>query len=102
MRDTEIKNARITRTEIGFHDGFGSIPCLWIHLDYGGAGQAFGGHGLGGTFTHAMLYGIINALEAPSWEKLTGMYCRVESGHSKVVRIGHVLKDQWYTPEATA
>lgn len=94
--DDGIRNARIESTELGFHDGFGSIKNAWVRLDYGGSGQGFGGYALGGVVTDRFVYGILNALEAESWEKLKGMYCRVEIVDGRAVRLGHPLKDRWF------
>ena len=37
-----IKNAKIESTKLGFDRG--TIMSCWLHLDYGGAGQGFGGY----------------------------------------------------------
>lgn len=98
---SEIVNARIVSTQLGFHDGFGSIPNFWINVEGDGWGQGFGGWKLGGTFTHEAIYGILNALEAVSWENLEGMHCRIERTEpfaGRIIRIGHVLKDKWFDP----
>lgn len=97
------QNASITKVDLGFHDGYGSIPNAWIWLDYGGSGQSFGGYALGGDFTHHFVYGVLDALKAESWEKLVGMPCRVRlSGdggwNGKIVAIGHFTLDRWYDP----
>lgn len=91
-------NAAIIGTELGFHDGFGSIPNLWIRLEYDGSGQGFGGWKLGGAFTHYFIYGVLMALEVESWEKLKGKPCRVILADGKAVAIGHFLKEQWCRP----
>ena len=93
-----IYNAKITRTDLGFHDGWGSIRTASLTLDYGGHGQSFGGWALGGKATDAFVYGVLHALECPSWEKLTGTYCRVVIANGLAVSIGHVLKDKWFDP----
>lgn len=97
-----IRNARITRTDLGYHDGFGSIKNAWVHLDYGDSGQGFGGQVLGGAYTDAFIYGLLEALECESWEKLPGQFVRVDIREGLARRIGHPLKDQWFDPKATA
>jgi len=91
----EIKNAKITGTELGGNE---RGPSFWVYVDYGGAGQGFGGYSLGGTFTHYVITGILEALEVDSWEKLKGTPVRVKASHDKVQAIGHYLKDQWFDP----
>lgn len=97
-----IKNAIIKQTNLGYHDGHGSIKNAWLHLDYGNSGQGFGGYTLGKTFTDAYIYGILGALEADSWEKLVGMHCRADVQGGIIKRIGHILKDKWFDPVETA
>lgn len=97
-----IRNAKVTGTDLGYYDGFGSIKNAWVYLDYGGSGQGFGGYVLGGPFTDGFVYGVLEALECASWEKLPGQYCRVEIRGGLARRIGHPLKDQWFDPKATA
>lgn len=99
---SEQKNAKIRSTDLGFHDGFGSIPNAWLHLEYDHAGQGFGGYALGGAFTHEFIYGILNALEVERWEKLPGTPIRVQVEDGLVRRIGHFIKDQWFDPKAVA
>lgn len=96
--DDGIRNAKIESTDLGFHDGYGSIKNAWVRLDYGGSTQAFGGYALGGWATDAFVYGVLDALECDSWEKLRGQYCRVEIVKGMAVRIGHPLKDKWFDP----
>lgn len=97
-----ITNAIIKKTTLGYHDGFGSIKSSWLHLDYGGSGQAFGGYKLGEKFTDAYIYGILEALECDSWEDLIGKPIRVKKENGIAVAIGHLLKDQWFNPKETA
>lgn len=97
--ESEVVNAKIRRTDLGFHDGYGSLRNSWLHLEYGGAGQGFGGFVLGGPYTDAWVYGILDALECESWEKLPGQLIRVRREKGLAVAIGHPLKDRWFTPK---
>lgn len=114
---TEIKNAVIESTMLGWED-HGILTC-YINLDYGGSGQAFGGYALdqpvfgkeesrtsrqfkgryGTAYGMQFVAEVMKALGVDSWEKLKGLHCRVEAEHIKVHRIGHFLKDQWFSPE---
>jgi len=99
-------NAKIDSTDLGFHDGVGSIPNFWLRLSGEGWVQGFGGYALGGVFTHKAIYGILNTLEVESWEKLTGQLVRFrresDQWSAKVVAIGHPIKDKWFDLAACA
>ena len=106
----EIKNAKIKSTMLGNED-HGILTCF-LHLDYSGSGQGFGGYcfdspvGLGGDFKGRIgtAYGmefirkIIETLEVEKWEDLPGTFCRSDCEHSKIHRIGHITKDKWFDP----
>lgn len=100
MRDDEVVNARIRKTDLGFHDGFGSIRNSWLHLEGDGWGQGFGGFALGGEYTDAWVYGILDALECESWEKLAGQLVRAQRVDGTLVAIGHPIKNSWFNPKA--
>ena len=42
---------------------------------------------------------ILETLEVDTWEDLPDTYLRVEATSSKVTKIGHILKDQWFDPQ---
>jgi hypothetical protein len=93
---TEIKNAKIVYTTLGYEDH--GIFTATIGLDYGSGGQAFGGRCLRDKYAYEFISGVLNALEVKAWEKLIGVSCRVEADNNSVHRIGHYLKDQWFDP----
>ena len=95
MPTPEMRNAKITAVSISQKHFLSS----WLTLDYGGAGQGFGGYALGGEATTLWIKGILNALDVEKWENLPGTVIRVVQDHGKVYRIGHALKDQWFDPE---
>jgi hypothetical protein len=86
---------------------------VWLHLDYGGTGQGFGGHSLmlGPDFKHrkdcergpnyagVYLDSILRIADAGSWDKLPGKTIRADSDSGKVYGIGHIVKDKWFYPE---
>jgi hypothetical protein len=41
----------------------------------------------------------MKTLEVESWEELKGQYVRVEfeDGGGKILRIGHLMKDKWFS-----
>ena len=100
--DREIKNAIIKSTSLGFDRVFS----CWLHLDYGGSGQSFGGYCLW-NFNNSeesrwgaeYIERILKTVGVQTWEELSGKYIRVDSEHSKVYGIGNILKDKWFYPD---
>lgn len=109
---SEIRNAKIRSVQLGFED-HGILTC-WLNLDYGGSVQGFGGYGfshrprgdkdVGAPDLADYLIGILRTLEVDAWEKLPGTPIRVETNGEggcalTILRIGHLLKDQWFNPQ---
>jgi hypothetical protein len=95
----EITNAKIESTFLGCEDH--GIPTAYVGLAYDGGGQSFGGYRIDGTAMSLFVLGVLNAVGAPSWEALPGVHVRVDADMSRVYRIGHIMKDQWYDVEAS-
>lgn len=107
----EIVNAKITRTSLSIEDH--GILTVFIHLDYGGSSQGFGGYALdtyradikkrvGTAWGAEYIRRILEVLEVDTWEKLPGQIVRVERGvhlGDTISAIGHVLKEQWFDPK---
>lgn len=102
-KNAVIKSVRLTTADYG---------CLsaWLELDYGNSGQGFGGyvlylphgakhHRLEGTAGH-FIYRCIEIGGVEKWEQLPGRTIRVRSEHDKVHAIGHIVKDDWFNPNA--
>lgn len=99
---SEIKNALITRTCLDTERGL----TAWIHLDYGGLSQAFGGYMLYGSLEKDKRnYGghfIKRCIEiggVGEWEKLPGKTIRVKIEDGLARSIGHIIKDNWFCPQ---
>lgn len=102
----EIKNAIIESAELSISD-HGVLDC-WISLDYGNSAQGFGGYALylPTSFSHHALmsvaghhiFRILKIAGVEKWSQLKGRTIRVESTWTKVSRIGHIVKDDWYSP----
>lgn len=104
--NTEILNGKITYTKLGEEHG-----CLTANLvvEGDGWGCGYGGCCLDhwwasiGKYSSKDGYGAIIELmktfEVESWEDLKGQYVRVEiEGRSgKILRIGHLMKDKWFS-----
>lgn len=91
----EIRNARINSTSLGeLGRGFSSF----INIDYGGsAAQSYGGYSLRGEYAYKWISGILEALEVETWEKLPGTHCRIKEESGRIVAIGNILEDKWYS-----
>jgi hypothetical protein len=102
IRNAIIKSARLTSDDHGF------LSC-WLDLDYGGAGQGFGGYVLylPASFPHHKLESVaghfiwrcMEIAGVEDWSKLPGRTIRVNCEHTKVHAIGHIVKDDWFNPE---
>ena len=103
---TEILNGKIASTKLGEEHG-----CLTadIFIEGDGWGCAFGGYCLdhwsakagehSSTDGYGAIIELMKTLEVESWEELKGKYIRVEieSGAGGIIRIGHLLKDKWFS-----
>jgi hypothetical protein len=102
----ETKNAVITGASFDTERGLSA----WVHLDYGGSGQGFGGYLLyapEGWRAHAspvnyaghFIYRVLEVAGASDWSKLAGKTVRVKADFGKVHALGHIVKDDWFDPE---
>jgi hypothetical protein len=82
---------------------------MWLHLDYGGMSQGFGGwalylsktyrnHSLESAAGHH-IYRCMEIAGVDNFNKLQGRSIRVESTGGRITGIGHIIKDDWYRPE---
>ena len=110
---TEEKNAVIKSTSLGYEDH--GIMTFFLHLDYGGGGQGFGGYGLdkpndgdrppyrlGTAFGLEAIMRVLDVVGVSEWEKLPGKSVRVRACHDKVKELGHYLKEEWLNMEELA
>lgn len=104
----ECKNAVIESAEITTAER-GILEC-WISLDFGGAGQGFGGHALylPKSFTHHQimslaghhLFRVMEIAGVTKWSDLKGRTIRVKGSFDHIDSIGHIILDDWYCPSA--
>lgn len=107
---TEIRNATIKSTTLGPRAADGRCFSLWIHLEWKGGGQGFGGFSLdswneaanrrtGGAWGMEFVAQVLEAVGVESWEELIGKHVRIEHEHSKIHAIGHIIDEKWFNPE---
>jgi hypothetical protein len=102
----ELRNAIIKHAEISADDH--GLLSAWLSLDYGGAGQGFGGyvlylpasckhHTLESLAGH-FIWRVMEIAGVTKWNDLTGKTIRVRQNTINVWEIGHIVKDDWFCP----
>jgi hypothetical protein len=95
----EIRNAIIKSVSLGIEDhGF---LTAYLHLDYGGTEQGFGGYCLsapGANYGAEFIRQCLEVVGVREWEDLPGSTVRVKSEHTKAHAIGHIVKERWFNP----
>lgn len=104
----EIRNCTIKSTELGIEDH--GIFTATLHLEGDSWGVSFGNYWLdtwdrkpGVPTTNTDGYGaiiaIMKALGVNNWESLPGKYIRAKFNGNKIVAVGHIMKDTWFSFE---
>lgn len=101
IRNAIIKSACITADDHG-------LLSAWLNLDYGDSGQGFGGYMLylPKSFGHHELKSVaghfiwrcMEIAGVTRWEDLAGKPIRVRTSRSGIEAIGHIVKDDWFSP----
>ena len=99
-RNAVIKSAIITNDDHG-------MLSAWVHLDYGGAAQDFGGYNLyspseagknsrnrAGLF----FWRVMQVVGVTRWHFLKGKSVRVKIKDGFIHAIGHIIDDNWFCP----
>jgi len=100
--NVEINNAIIKSYSIDIERDF---IVIWLNLDYGGTGQGFGGYCLYNPrnpmqdLTGLFLLNCMKIAGVDEINKIIDKPIRVKSNSSRVIEIGHFLKDIWFNPE---
>jgi hypothetical protein len=102
VRNAIIKSVSLTNEDHG-------LLTAWLHLDYGGSGQGFGGYGLynphGWTnpisrnYCGHFIWRVLQIADVGEWNKVPGKTIRVRGDMSSIQAIGHILKDDWFDPK---
>ena len=103
------KNAIIKSTMLGGEDH--GIMTFWLHLDFGGTGQGYGGYGLdaplkrdgkfirriGTAFGLEAIMRVLAVVGVHKWEDLKGKHIRVNKTKEwgEIISIGHIIEDEW-------
>lgn len=111
----KIENAKISKVEIGFDNGF-ALTCR-LDLLFDGTGQGFGGSILGGNpfdksakcakheeqknYAADFIGGVLAVADVEYVHQLPNKVIRVkrETERGPIVAIGHPIKDLWYCPQ---
>lgn len=108
--EPEIRNAIITAAGISCGDNDRGTLGAWLTLDYGGMGQCFGGwvlylpksydhHSVMSVAGH-FIFRCMEIAGVDDWSKMKGRTIRVKADWNKVRAIGHIIKDDWFDPQA--
>jgi hypothetical protein len=102
----EIRNAVIE--SVSLDDADRGMLTAWLHLDYGGSGQGFGGYSLylPKSYSHHQMlshagHWIWRCMEiggVTRWTDLKGKTVRARIKNGRVEGIGHIVKDDWFIP----
>ena len=99
------ENATIAKAYLGFEDH--GILTAMLEFDFGGTVQGFGGYGFDHQPTDVWIPSancalfirrILDTVGVSAWHELVGRHVRARRGGGTITAIGHIVKDQWFTP----
>lgn len=104
----DCKNAIITDATITSDDH--GLLSAWLMLDYGGSGQGFGGYCLylpkdfehhnlkGPNYAGHFIWRCMEIAGVTEWQKVVGKTIRVRGDRAGIDAIGHIVKNDWFSP----
>ena len=109
MSEYETKNAVIRGASLSIDDH--GLLTASLDLDYGGSCQGFGGYVLylprefknggiekTGNVCGHFVWRCLEIAGVTEWSQLKGKTIRVRSSHRDIQAIGHIVKDDWFSP----
>jgi len=108
-KQLEERNAIIESVSIR-NDEHGCLSA-YLHLDYGGSGQSFGGYALyvprefinnenTANYAGHFIWRIMEVAGVDEWAELAGKTIRVKAQRfGRIKAIGNIVKDDWFYPE---
>ena len=111
---TIIENAVIESTMLGYEDH--GIFTAFVFVKGSGLGCGFGGYRMDqwdeakkeriakNGYGLEFIKRVLAVVGAPTWEKLPGHHCRVETEGlgGGIRRIGNIIDDKWFDPKELA
>lgn len=114
----KIENGKIKSTGLGPSANDGRGFGAWLHIEFNGSGQGFGGYALdtylekqdrrdnydrvGTAWGMEYIRRLLDTLEVGTWEELPDTHVRVrrttDGWGGSIEAIGHIMKDQWFQP----
>jgi hypothetical protein len=103
----KITNAVIVSTSLSIEDH--GLLSAWLHLEFAGGGQGFGGYALYlpkdykhnksvPNFAGHFIFRCLQIAGGGQWSKLPGRTIRIAHTMSSVYKIGHIIDDDWFCP----
>jgi len=84
-------NITVLRTKLGYDDHCQPVARLYLRV----GSREFRIV----QFEPSMVFQLLNAIDLPDWESLTGVTCRYESNENSTGRLGHLVRDTWFQVE---
>lgn len=109
MKDElETKNAIIESVSLTTDDR--GLLTSYLTLDYGCSGQGFGGfalylpsswkhHDKYAPYAGHWIFRLMEIAGVTNWRDIPGKTIRVKARWSEVEEIGHIVKDDWFSPK---
>lgn len=93
----EIKNAVVKSVSLELTDH--GILSSFVHLDFGGAGQGFGGYDLRGENASIWIQNLLRVFDVRDINNIKNKPCRVKGTNAHLSEIGHFIDDEWFNPK---